>query len=120
MHPCHPRAKILAEIMLYWGMELFYDFELDNSNKSFTPNQKLLHSEIRDFINQRYSVLDDEIKMSQDLDNPSYAVLIFAEEGFQILFFNIEVHLIEKLKDCVTDDDMNYINLKCLKERGLA
>ena len=101
--------KLLRTHLFIASMNIFFDFELDSNLEQPTNPNNLVFNELRSFFDARYKVLGSEIKDEQKEDEVSFVVLSFKEHGVETYFFNISTQLQEKLKDCITQSDYEYI-----------
>lgn len=95
-------------------MVLYFDWELEDGYDAneYTEEAKMSHEEIKQFINQRYGVLDSEINEYEDINEPSFAVMSLTVESFNIKFFNIRSETLSKLNSCLSLDDLSYLTKK--------
>lgn len=89
-------------------MEIFFDWELDENAEQ--PIQKWVYEDIRAFLKTRYKPLEEKIDEIQPANQPPFVVFVWHNNGdVELKDFNIPKELREKLKDCITESDMDYI-----------
>lgn len=93
-------------------MHIFFDFELDDKIEQPINPKNFVYEELRSFFMARYKVLEEEIDNFQQENEIAFVVLHLKNEGLETQGFNIPEHLKGKLKDCITEDDFNYITDK--------
>ena len=90
-------------------MEVYYDFELNEKLEQHKNPNNVVLTALRDFVKSRYSVLKEDIE-KDNLDKEScFIVLSISNGGLGITQFNIPPHLVDKVKNCITKDDFDYI-----------
>lgn len=101
-------------------MKILTDMELKQPDKFLilNPAQTKLVEGIRDFIKQRLSVLSDEI----DIESKIYGgkiILCIMEKPWGLAYDKFSEKLKTKITDCLTPEDLEYIQIKIAKELGL-
>ena len=85
-----------------------FDWELDHTLKQ--PRDKVVFNELREFIRTRYRPLEAQIDSLQKDGQMAFVVIICHDDGaIETQGFNIPTHLTDKLKDCITESDMNHV-----------
>ena len=90
-------------------MEVYYDFELNEKLEQPKNPDNIVLKTLREFAKVRYKVFEDEIDSIQPKDNPAFIVLGMHNGTLEINQFNIPPHLVDKVRDCISEDDFNYI-----------
>jgi hypothetical protein len=91
-------------------MEVFFDWELDEKLEQPLSSRKFVFEDLRTFIKSRYKVLEEQIDNLTTPDKPAFVAVITHDNGaIETKAFNIATHLLPKLKECITESDMNYI-----------
>jgi hypothetical protein len=91
-------------------MDIYFDFELDDNVEAPKDHNNLVHKGIKDFVKARYAPIWDEVREStQSNELPPYVVLYMSNEGLGIKRFNIPPELDAKLKECFSEEDLDYI-----------
>lgn len=90
-------------------MEVYYDFELNEKLEQPKYPDNIVLKTLREFAKTRYKVLEDEIDSIQPKDNPAFIVLGMHNGTLEINQFNIPSHLVDKARDCINEEDYNYI-----------
>jgi len=99
-------------------MMILYDFEINDYPKERQYNdiiEKIL-SELRVFVMQRLRPLSDDMAVEEQAFGAFSVIYLEDRELFgQIEFIDYSENLTEKLKNCLTDEDVRYIHLKILE-----
>ena len=89
-------------------MEVYFDWELDDKVKE--PLHKWVYEDLRTFIKSRYKLLEEKIDNATDENHPAFVGVIWHEDGsIEIRPFNIAEQFREKLANCLSYEDMDYI-----------
>jgi hypothetical protein len=97
-------------------MNVFFSFELDDELgiNMTNPEVKIFFDELRAFVIQRLKVLENEIAKEESLGAKCLVISIpvpsFKYEG--IFYMHYSDELTEKMKSCITKDDINYLHKK--------
>jgi hypothetical protein len=90
-------------------MDVYFDFELNrNANQPENANI-LVYQMIREFVQSRYRVLDDELYANCTEDNRPFCVLLLEPEGLIIRYVDIEEPLLTKVQECISEVYFRYI-----------
>lgn len=93
-------------------MEIFFDWELDDKVEQPLEDRKWIYDEIRDFLKERYKLLEERIdKAVSEAGLPlSAVVFVWHESGdVELRHINIPEEYDIKLKECISYKDMDYI-----------
>ena len=103
-------------------MHIHYDWEVLQPEllEHFTEDALFILFSIREFLEQRYSVLEDE--MNKEWETDKAIVMIISpkdkSENYKIGYAKFSKELTVKLESCISDQDISYLNHKLMT--GLA
>ena len=87
-----------------------FDWEVDDKVEQPVNPKNLVYEELRAFFKTRYKVLEEEINSFQKENEIGFVVIVWHDDGaVETKGFNIPPHLKDKLRNCISEDDMNYI-----------
>ena len=90
-------------------MDVYFDFEL-NPNADLPEDPKsVVYQTLRQFVQSRYKVLDDELYSNCTEDNRPFCVLLLEPEGLIIRYVDIAEPLLTRVQECISEDDFGYI-----------
>lgn len=90
-------------------MQIFFDWELDESLKQPKNPNNFVIIEIKKFLHSMYDGLEDKIDAAQKENEIALVAVINHEDTIELRYHNIPPELIDKFKACITQDDMDYI-----------
>jgi hypothetical protein len=99
-------------------MEIYFDWELLEEQKTITCADKLVFDEIKSFYLTRFKPLEERIDAARNGYEPAFIVLVLAHRGMEVHPVNISEENIEKLKDSIRQEDLAYLNTVILKKLG--
>lgn len=91
-------------------MHVYFEFELDDKSLQPKDPNNVVITTLRQFVIERYKLLNDEIGLRLSIDEIAIAVIYMRGGGaIEIKFGNVPEDLLLKLKDSISDSDMDYI-----------
>lgn len=94
-------------------MKILYDLEKidpDFFNNERTEEEIAGIDRIKDFIRQRIAVLKDNIDSEERQDEDCDTIIyILPSDKFGRVEFNYSDGLVDKMKNCFSDNDLNYL-----------
>ena len=92
-------------------MEVYFDWELDDkAEQPQDPNRLWVYENLRDFLKGRYKPLEEQIDAGTTPDRPAFVVFIWHDSGdVELKMWDINSPLLEKVRDSLTQSDMDYI-----------
>ncbi len=94
-------------------MNIFISLELDDEFRYLTDNKELIafYKELKQFIKQRLAVLKEQID-EEELTGTKMTVIMLPSDdaNFEgLIYQGYSKRLTEKMKSCVTKDDIEYL-----------
>ena len=91
-------------------MDVYFDFEL-NPNADLPEDPKsVVYQTLRQFVQSRYKVLDDELYSNCTEDNRPFCVLLLEPEGLIIRYVDIDKPLLARVQECISEYDFGYMS----------
>lgn len=100
----------------FYKMNIFYNFELDDdlTGISLKDELKTYLIELKSFVKTRFNVLEDQINNEESMGTKMIVLMIPFNEGDYngIVYNGYSKDLVEKLKYCLSIDDVQYLQRK--------
>src|ERR1022692_1674924 len=90
-------------------MDVYFDFELNPKAEQPENPKSIVYQTLRQFVQSRYKVLDDELYANCTEDDRPFCVLLMKPEGLIIRYVDIDEPLLTKVQECISEDDFGYI-----------
>ena len=95
-------------------MNLFYNFEVDDDISIKINNQEIIifFDELKKFVKSRLKVLETEINKEEALSIKMIVLLLPTDLEYEqgILYIGYSKELTDKMKSCITIDDIKYLH----------
>lgn len=95
-------------------MHIYYDIEIDDSFniEHFSPRIREGLETLRDFLRQRFGVLEDEMELEWSLHFAHVLIIMPKKRGdiFMLGFPDFTPELTPKLNSCLSTEDYTYLN----------
>ncbi len=101
---------------IFYYMNIFYNFEVDDDLTGIPLKDELKTYliELKSFVKTRFKVLEDEINNEESMGTKMIVLMIPFNVGDYngIVYNGYSKDLVEKLKNCLSIDDIQYLQRK--------